>query len=188
MLFAAGERDHNGLCSFATQCLHNVIFLCNQSLSPAHNGSSSPQAREEAAHRALDTTDKSAEALLKTSGGLANPSGGLPYPSNGHRGRLGSSREGSAAEAAEQLAMLSLDRSRASSGELHISRYIIVHTNIFNHAIYVYGYLYIYICVRFLSVCVYGGGFAQCNTWFCLTCQPTALLISPAISGATPIK
>lgn len=149
LLFVAEERDHIGLCSFATQCLHNVIFLCNQSLPQAHNGSTSSQASEEAAHRASDTTDKSAEAALKTSGGFLNPSGGLPYPSNGHRGRLGTSREGSAAEAAEQLAMLSLDRSRASSGEF-MSRYICVCGNIYKYnsvvTIYIIVFEFIYYC------------------------------------------
>ena len=106
---AAG--DFNGtsrICSFATQCLHNAIFLCNQAL-PQPTGRSS-------SHQAPATTAESSEAFPNPSSTPPNPSGVPHYPSNGHRGRLGTA-EGSAAEAAEQLAMLSLDRSRASSGE-----------------------------------------------------------------------
>ena len=91
------------------QCLHNAVFLCNQALTQAADSSSSTQAAEQASHHPSDSAAESANAQL-------NPSIGLPYPSNGHRGRFGSTREGSAAEAAEQLAMLSLDRSRASTG------------------------------------------------------------------------
>lgn len=107
---AAGELDGtSNICSFATQCLHNTIYLCDQALPQPTDPSSS--------HQAPVTTAESSEARPNPNSALPNPSGGPQYPSNGHRGRLGTA-EGSAAEAAEQLAMLSLDRSRASSGEL----------------------------------------------------------------------
>ena len=121
---AAGSGEHTGVHSFATQCLHNVIFLGNQLLPQAHDQTSSSQIPQEASHSSSDATGKSAEAPL-------NSSGGLPYPSNGHRGRLGTTREGSAAEAAEQLAMLSLDRTRASSGEQHTSKYTHIYNGIY---------------------------------------------------------
>lgn len=127
-LTAAGDEDHTRVCSFATQCLHNTIFLCEQLLPHAKDQSSSSQAPGEASHRSSDTTARSAEAPI-------NPSVGLSYPSNGHRGRLGTTKEGSAAEAAEQLAMLSLDRSRASSGEQHMSNhtYTCMHPNMYTN-------------------------------------------------------
>ena len=109
--------NKSGVCSFATQCLKNAIFLCDQSLPQATDTSSSSQ---EASRRSSDATAETSDALQNPSSGLPNPNSGLTYPSNGHRGRLGSTKEGSAAEAAEQLAMLSLDRSRASTGKLII--------------------------------------------------------------------
>lgn len=130
-LDAAGNVDGTSqIHSFATQCLHNTVFLCDQALpQPTDHSSSSNHAPETGLPRPPDTTAESPEALPNPSGGLshpsstaANPSGGPGYPSNGHRGRLGSTQEGSAAEAAEQLAMMSLDRSRASSGEIMLSR------------------------------------------------------------------
>lgn len=136
-------EDHARVCSFVTQCLHNVIFLCNQLLPQASDQSVSSQVP----HGSPDTTAKSVEAPGSSSSGLPNPSGGLPCPSNGHRGRLGSTKEGSAAEAAEQLAMLSLDRSRASSGEPDMSRYVCV-------CIYIHTYMTIHICVY---MCQYTG-------------------------------
>lgn len=106
-----GADDQSRVCDFATQCLHNAIFLCNQSLPQTMPHSSSSQPSGEALQPPSDHAAESTNSPL-------SPSTGLPYPNNGHRGRLGSTKEGSAAEAAEQLAMLSLDRSRASSGEL----------------------------------------------------------------------
>ncbi|KAL3136627.1 hypothetical protein ABBQ38_005867 [Trebouxia sp. C0009 RCD-2024] len=106
----SGELDGtSNICSFATQCLHNTIYLCDQALPQPTDPSSS--------HQAPVTTAESSEARPNPNSALPNPSGGPQYPSNGHRGRLGTA-EGSAAEAAEQLAMLSLDRSRASSGAM----------------------------------------------------------------------
>ncbi|KAL3145529.1 hypothetical protein ABBQ32_003354 [Trebouxia sp. C0010 RCD-2024] len=106
----SGEWDGmSRICSFATQCLHNTIFLCDQALPQPTEPSSS--------HQAPIISAESSEALPNPSSALPNPSSGPQYPSNGHRGRLGTA-EGSAAEAAEQLAMLSLDRSRASSGAM----------------------------------------------------------------------
>ncbi len=102
----AGGLHH--ISSFAAQCLHNAIYLSDQSLLQASTHTPPSQA---------DTLPESHASHDAQS----NPNG-LLYPSNGHRGRIAASRgavgEGSAAEAAEQLAMLSLDRSRASSGKV----------------------------------------------------------------------
>lgn len=99
----AGGVQHRSVLDFATQCLQNAIYLC-----------------EQAAERSTSLQHTPAD-MQSLHDALSNP-GGLSYPGNGHRGGIGAARggveQGSAAEAAEQLAMLSLDRSRASSGML----------------------------------------------------------------------
>lgn len=141
---AAGEWDGmSRICSFATQCLHNTIFLCDQALPQPTEPSSS--------HQAPIISAESSEALPNPSSALPNPSSGPQYPSNGHRGRLGTA-EGSAAEAAEQLAMLSLDRSRASSGKL-VSQ---THTLMLNPNANVFAILYVLFlrsCIQHATIC-----------------------------------
>ena len=104
----AGVPARQSISNFATQCLHNAIFLADQ--AAAHSSLS--------LHQSQPSSDTPAGSN-SLHDALSNPNG-LPYPSNGHRGAIGATRgnmeEGSAAEAAEQLAMLSLDRSRATSG------------------------------------------------------------------------
>lgn len=106
----AGVPPHQSISEFATQCLHNAIFLADQAAARCSSSQqeSNPPANSPAGSNSLHDV-------------LPNPNG-LPYPSNGHRGAIGATRgsveEGSAAEAAEQLAMLSLDRSRATLGML----------------------------------------------------------------------
>lgn len=104
----AGVPPHQCISNFATQCLHNAIFLADQAAARCSSSQHQPQPPSD--------TPAGSNSLHNA---LSNPNG-LPYPSNGHRGAIGATRgnveEGSAAEAAEQLAMLSLDRSRATSG------------------------------------------------------------------------
>ena len=100
---------HPSLVKCATQCLHNCTFLCDKSLDAPTTPSEEPPQPQSRVFGSVEAG--------------ANPSDGLPYPSNGHRdGASGPARsavgKGSAAEAAEQLAMLSLDRSRAASSKL----------------------------------------------------------------------
>lgn len=100
---------HPSLVKFATQCLHNCTFLCDKSL--------------DAPTTPVQELPHSQSRVFGSVEAGANPSDGLPHPSNGHRdGASGPARsavgKGSAAEAAEQLAMLSLDRSRAASSKL----------------------------------------------------------------------
>ncbi|DBB12250.1 TPA: hypothetical protein ACH3X3_006354 [Trebouxia sp. C0006] len=107
---SAGVPPHQSISEFATQCLHNAIFLADQAAARCSSSQqeSNPPANSPAGSNSLHDA-------------LPNPNG-LPYPSNGHRGAIGATRgsveEGSAAEAAEQLAMLSLDRSRATLGAM----------------------------------------------------------------------
>ncbi|KAA6422840.1 MAG: hypothetical protein FRX49_07375 [Trebouxia sp. A1-2] len=106
----AGVPPHQCISNFATQCLHNAIFLADQAAARCSSSQHQPQPPSD--------TPAGSNSLHNA---LSNPNG-LPYPSNGHRGAIGATRgnveEGSAAEAAEQLAMLSLDRSRATSGAM----------------------------------------------------------------------
>lgn len=105
----AEAAAHPSLVKFAAQCLHNCTSLCDKSLDAPTTPAQDPPHPQSRVFGSVEAG--------------ANPSDGLPYPSNGHRdGASGPARsavgKGSAAEAAEQLAMLSLDRSRAASSKL----------------------------------------------------------------------
>ncbi|DBA84865.1 TPA: hypothetical protein ACH3X1_005885 [Trebouxia sp. C0004] len=106
----AGVPPHQCISNFATQCLHNAVFLVDQAAARCSSSR----------HQSKPPSDSSAGSN-SLHDALSNPNG-LPYSSNGHRGAIGAARgsveEGSAAEAAEQLAMLSLDRSRATLGAM----------------------------------------------------------------------